>query len=273
MEENLKNLEDYFTACGYPLELTHPILEDVRKTPRCLEYKSKDNDRPFLVPFIQPYGIGSSELKHYVDNSVNKSLNKAPVFNNVNNAIIKSVYSKGPSLHNLLFRQKDISLGRGSGMSIRCISIEESLHKRGAKCKTCPLMAESDTVELNGNHYNNLEGGTCKSRLIIYLAKCTICPSMAYVGKTDTPLHIRVNGHRNATSKDGKITDEQALAHHASSHKVPFNDIYKVYVIKHVGRPDHLLMWVSKFINKFNTKHPFGLNLDNPMGLRVLIIK
>ena len=208
LDEGLKTLEGYFVDCGYPRDFVKQILDGVRKIPRSLEYKTKEDDMPFLVPFVQPYGPGSDELEHYINNSVDKILREAPVFNNVSKPIVKSVYSKGPSLRNILYRQKDISLGRGTGISSRCTTIEESKHKRGRKCQTCPLMANKNSVELNGTHYN-LEGGNCKSRNVIYLAKCKICTCKPYIGKTDCPVHDRVNGHQTVKLGTGiDKTDE-----------------------------------------------------------------
>ena len=47
------------------------------------------------------------------------------------------------------------------------------------------------------------------------------------IEKTDCPVHDRVNGHRTVKLGTGiDITDEQALAHHASSHNKNFNDVF-----------------------------------------------
>ena len=116
-----------------------------------------------------------------------------------------------------------------------------------------------------------LEGGNCKHRNVIYLFQCTIC-SICYVGKTDQPLHKRVNGHRNCGELDGLevITDFQALQYHASvTHKADFDRIYKVSIIKNVNCPNNLLHWEQVYVDKFNTQVPFGLNIENPLGIRV----
>ena len=41
------------------------------------------------------------------------------------------------------------------------------------------------------------------------------------------------------------------------------------YVVKNVNTPDDLLQNELFFIKEFNTKEPFGINIDAPMGLRI----
>ena len=131
-------------------------------------------------------------------------------------------------------------------------------------------MADSGSVVINDREFI-LDGGDCKTRNVIYLFHCTIC-AKGYIGKTDQPLHKRVNGHRNCESFDDEsmITDFQALMYHATvTHKSNFNDVYKVFVVKNVSNPKDLLKWELLYVNKFNTKEPYGLNIDNPMGIRL----
>ena len=192
------------------------------------------------------------------------------MFSGVDKPIIRTVFTRGKSLSSLLFRQRDVTLDCGSGLSVRCTSEEESRHKRGRKCMLCPLMANSGTVFINGKKFT-LDGGSCKQRNVIYLFLCTVC-SKGYTGKTDQPLHKRVNGHRNCEpfDDDSVITDFQALKYHAAViHGGDFNDVYKVFVVKNVSNPNDLLKWELLYIDKFNTKEPFGLNIDNPMGIRL----
>ena len=71
--------------------------------------------------------------------------------------------------------------------------------------------------------------------------QCSICLKV-YVGKTDNPLHKRINGHRNSGA-DSAVMDAQALAHHAvAGHNSNFNDIYKVWIVKNVVNPSDLFV-------------------------------
>ena len=132
---------------------------------------------------------------------------------------------------------------------------------------TCPMMSEKGTVVINGVDMS-CSGGDCKSRNIIYYFQCTVC-KLGYVGKTDQPLHKRVNGHRNCkVIEDEDITDFQILYHHSSLHDLPFLDCYRIWVIKQVA-PSELSATELEFIRKFKSLHPFGLSIDNPMGIKI----
>lgn len=271
LRDGLEKLTGYFLQCGYPGSLVDPIINQAMSSPRCLEYRSKEDDSSFMVPFHTPYGPGSQEIKKHVNGPVDSAFREAPVFSGIKKPVIRTVFTRGRTLSSLLFRQRDVSLDSSDGgLSVRCTSEEESKHKRGRKCMLCPLMANSNSVVINGNNFT-LDGGNCKQRNVVYLFQCTICDK-GYIGKTDQPLHKRVNGHRNCESFNDSslITDFQALQYHATvTHDCSFNDVFRVYVVKNVSNPRDLLKFELMYINSFNTKEPFGLNIDNPMGMRV----
>ena len=143
--------------------------------------------------------------------------------------------------------------------------------------KHVPNMSNSNNFKVNGITYNKCDGGNCKSNNVIYLAICKIC-NLAYFGKTTTPLHERLNNHRNSLNgfdyAKEPITDKQTLAYHALVHHQSqnFNNTYTYFIVKNVNNPDDLLSYEQFFINKFKTKKPTGLNCDNPVGVRVLRI-
>ena len=104
---------------------------------------------------------------------------------------------------------------------------------------------------------------------MIYCFQCVICWK-GYFGKTDIVLHKIVNGHRNPNPVDDTITDFQSMKNHAEVvHNSKFDDVYMVYVVKNVNTPDDLLRNEIFFIKEFNSKEPFGINIDAPMGLRI----
>ena len=131
-------------------------------------------------------------------------------------------------------------------------------------------MSNCDSTTINNVKHNNFDGGNCKSNNVVYLVQCSLCHK-AYVGKTVNPLHCRMNGHRNSKANENDlITDEQVLSHHATvTHQAQFNNIYRIWIVRKLNDPKSLLGLENYFINKFDTKHPFGLNIDNPLGLRI----
>ena len=275
LKRRLSELSSYFRNCGYPDDLIKPIFDKIANMERCLEYNSSKREQPFITPFLYTYGPGKDTIKNYIDYNVNNALKAAQSFSNIEVPIIKTVFKKPNSLRSLLFNQKKVVIDSGSdGLSERCTSVEEAQHRRGPKCMTCPMMSGTNTFVLNNSTFNECIGGTCKSNNIIYLAQCILC-NKGYFGKTTTPLHKRFNNHR--TSVDPKnlpteVTDEHSLAIHSlidHQNQRSFNELFKLFVVKSPA-PKDLKRTEQLFVNRFNTLRPVGLNIDNPIGLRML---
>ena len=85
-----------------------------------------------------------------------------------------------------------MSLGITKGGTVQC---------GVARCKTCCIVPHSPVskIVINGNAIS-LPSGNCKSKNIIYLSQCNLCPSNFYVGRTVQPLNKRINGHRQSFS-------------------------------------------------------------------------
>ena len=72
-----------------------------------------------------------------------------------------------------------------------------------------------------------------------------------------------------------EIDDENSLAAHAyfvHGEKTvnDFNDLYKFSIVKRLQNPDLLTRVEQSYINKYKTQHPLGLNINDPIGLRML---
>ena len=108
------------------------------------------------------------------------------------------------------------------------------------------------------------KGLSCKSKNVIYLAKCTLCNSnpdtgevSVYAGQTIQPLHKRMNGHRTCFSDtpDTKAKlqtwEKSALSKHAfEEHQGNFNlENYRLMAFKQ-SRPTNLNRLESKTINE-----------------------
>lgn len=66
------------------------------------------------------------------------------------------------------------------------------------RCTWCPLIAEGKEFrsEANGFKYKMFHDLNCHSSWVIYIITCMPCKKQ-YVGKSETPLNIRLNNHRN----------------------------------------------------------------------------
>ena len=278
LTERMTELATYFTNSQYPITLVKPILDKLTGLERNLSYNTKSVDKPFHVPYLCTYGAGEGEIGQYINQTVNTALKQAPVFQTLDKPIIKTVFRNAPSLRSTLFNQKKVVLSAGSearGFSVRCTSEEEARHKKGPKCQTCISMANDNKFTLNGISFNNCDGGDCKSYNMIYLALCTIC-NLGYFGKTTIPLHKRMNlhrGHIGSIKRLTEIDDDHVLAAHVvmdHQNQLNFQKLYRFFVVKKLANPRDLLKNEQKFINKFKTRRPTGLNIDNPIGISVL---
>ena len=273
----LNELTEHFRNSGYPIStMVESIFNKISSMERCLTYNSKDKEQPFHVPFIFTYGCGNNTIKHYINNNVNDALMKSNLFKDSAKPVIKTVFKKAPSIRSSTVDQKTVVLESDSaGWSKRCVSEEESKHKRGPKCQTCPMMANSNSFTLNGILFNKCDGGNCLSHNIIYMAQCKIC-HLGYIGKTTQSLRNRINGHRDAIESLGSLTeisDKEALSAHVlidHQNHLNFNSVYKLYVVRNMVEPRLLLSTEQFYINTFSTRKPTGLNIDNPIKVSVL---
>ena len=103
----------------------------------------------------------------------------------------------------------------------------------------------------------------------------------AYIGRTVSPLHIRMNGHRSkfyeiieGTNSILDLTkDEHSLGIHLVDHgfstRGDFGSVYKVSIIENTS-PRSLEFKENRYIHLLNTLRPHGLNTVNPFGLRLI---
>ena len=163
---------------------------------------------------------------------------------------------------------------RNRHLSESSSSSEDSLGPKTQRCEakgclTCPLLFDpTDVIIVNGQIVNLDFRLNCKDRSIIYLAQCQICTTGnsilkedSYFGQTVTPMHIRMNGHRDKFIIDERLKFEQsALSMHCFlKHKNDFKmGIFKLGIVRKMA-PLDLDREEEKFIFTFRTKI-LGLN-------------
>ena len=139
----------------------------------------------------------------------------------------------------------------------------------GRGCLTCPLLLDAnDIIMVNGKLVNLDFRLSCKDKDLIYIAQCQICCQKpgtfkedSYFGQTVTPMHVRMNGHRNKFVIDNNLKFEgSALSMHCFlEHKEQFSmQFFKLGIVRKV-RPIELDRLEDAFIQKFRTKI-WGLN-------------
>ena len=263
-----------FVKCGYPRQMVQEIMADVKNKQRSIEYKTNEDTLKVPVPYVTTFGPSSAAVKAFA-HKVNDHLRVDPVFNDFNcKKIVVPVFRKARSLNNVLFKQKDICFKTetSDGKTVKCTNIVQ----RGRKCASCPMASHLSKFVINGVELY-CEGGDCKSSIIIYLLTCKLC-QINYFGKTVNQFRDRFNGHRSHLKNirnAEEIDDENSLAAHAYFvHDLntvnEFNDLYRFSVVKRLQNPDLLTRVEQSFINRYKTQHPLGLNMNDPIGIRML---
>ena len=107
--------------------------------------------------------------------------------------------------------------------------------------------------------FNVQATATCKTRNVIYLIDCRKCRKQ-YVGETQNPLHIHLNGHRNDIAH--KRT-EKPVASHFNSPGHSLDDL-RIAVLEVMRSFDESLRRrrESYWIKQLRSLHPGGMNLD-----------
>ena len=141
----------------------------------------------------------------------------------------------------------------------------------GRGCKTCPLLATSPSMSINGKRLRLSARLNCKSKNVIYVAQCNLCSNQrgnrkedTYVGQTMQPFHRRVNGHRSKFTEaehQGSALAQHCWEKHRDSMDLSF---FTLGIVRQVN-PMGLDRAESKVIDLYRTKL-FGLN-------RILVVR
>ena len=112
---------------------------------------------------------------------------------------------------------------------------------------------------VTGEMFRVLATATCKTRNMIYLIQCSQCKKQ-YVGETENPPHIRLNGH---SSDIKNHREEKPVAAHFNSVGHSMEDL-QIIIIEKIHREDvvHRRRKESYWINSLQSMVPDGMNLD-----------
>ena len=133
-------------------------------------------------------------------------------------------------------------------------------------------------VDYNGKKVMTARGH-CKSRCLIYHARCSIC-DQKYVGKTVQPLHKRVNNHRSnfysclryrGDKRDLEDDDDHLLGlhlyfQHGIRNQKGFNSMYSFTILENCN-PMNIDLKEHLWIHRLRTIKPYGLNSHDPFGI------
>ena len=200
---NCNTLSSFFLKRGYDGKFLKKVVQEVSKLERdsLLEDKKKTDARDPQMIFVCEWHplLGSVPAilkKHY------------PILTNdtKTSVIFQSqpmvAYRRPKCIKNFVVKNKSKSLEKEAPKTT----------KKCGKCKLCPQIRMTETIT---NPQNNItieikDGGTCRSKGVIYAAICKKCNKI-YVGQTGEELKDRFSKHRYDIKKR---PDNSELAEH-----------------------------------------------------------
>ena len=170
----------------------------------------------------------------------------------IGNTRIMFAMKKGSSIGNSLVRNKALSAVTPviNGFTQKC---------NATGCQQCPLVNPEHKLTINNNKISIPSNFNCKTRNVIYLWKCNLCPQNEYYfGRTTQKCHERTNGHRGCFN-DTKWEKSALSMHTKDVHEQNLSlDNFQVSVIKKVS-PQQIRREEFRYIEKHRTKQ-LGLN-------------
>ena len=129
------------------------------------------------------------------------------------------------------------------------------------RCRTCQHIWTEDTFvsTTTGCSYHVRATATCKTRNVIYLIQCRKC-KLQYVGETQNPLHIRLNGHRSDI-RNKKLEKPVAAHFNTPGHSINNLSIMVIERMKNED-PDLRKKRESYWIHHLQSLSLTGMNLD-----------
>ena len=126
-------------------------------------------------------------------------------------------------------------------------------------CKTCNIKMRKDsfTSHSTGIKHRTRFSFTCKTKNLVYLIQC----GLQYVGETENPLHITMNGHKSDINT--RKLDKPVAAHfNQPDHSL--NDLRVMGIDKkHTNSAQWRKQRESYWIFTLDTMTPKGINLDD----------
>ena len=125
-----------------------------------------------------------------------------------------------------------------------------------------PTSFDEAEVIINGQICNLDMSLNCKSKNVLYLAKCQCCADFknGYFGQTVTEARCRMNGHRSTFSLEEEKYKKSALSYHCQLEHPDQFDLcnFRLGLVKKVP-PKNIDREEDILIHKYKT-HIWGLN-------------
>ena len=260
----LMKLKEQFTARGYKKAEVQETIERAKtKNREDLLSPPAKTDQKIPLTLVTTFNKTLPNLKDILHKnwgvlSINKEISKKfrmePLI----------AYRRNPNLRELL-----------GGNRIENGQVVKRQRNNSGKCspckailtyKCCRQIKATSTFKnrLTGKEYRIFHQVNCKDRNVIYLLECLKCDGKAYVGKTETPMNLRMNGHRSDSKKSQKLAVDIHFGQpgHSFDKDARFTIIEKVKKsnIQKDEVADLLLRREDFWIKQLQTIQPHGFN-------------
>ena len=271
LKMRLEELKVAFTTAGYPKNMVDNISEKVQNLERRIvpeETVETQNENPPPINVVSTYGCDDeivSTLKEY-----EQELTNTNIFRN-KNRVFKFIKRTAGSLRNKVVTNKALALGKKFGTTKPC---------RGRSCKCCKILCRDKTIGINGKSVG-CAPGTCHTYNIIYAVRCKLCErNNGYIGRSTRQLNERLGEHRTSyyrviegqnidTTKDDFSLGLHLYHDHGFRTRDMFDKTYEVTIVENVS-PCNQETIEHKYIHKYRTLKPNGINSHNPFSIPLI---
>ena len=127
-------------------------------------------------------------------------------------------------------------------------------------CKRCAHIRAGMTFESAkmGEKFRAHVTANCRTKNIVYLIECSKCKKQ-YIGETENPLHLHMNGHRSDCYC--KLSDKP-VSEHLNTISYSFEDLTVMVIEQIMAGSARCKQQESFWIHTLRALTPDGLNLD-----------
>lgn len=186
----------HFLKRGYPFRMVKELHNKVSRTNRedLLKYREKTpNTR---IPITVTYHPDLSGLLKNIRGGW-KSLSHDPSLPDIFKGTPVTAFKQPPNLRDLLVHSKQKNPSNNVSDSLG------NRHCGNSRCKMCSHMMCDTTIIIPPTGITLRPGRfDCNSANVVYLLMCCKCPTVSYIGETQTSFRSRFNNHKASIRKN-----------------------------------------------------------------------
>ena len=250
---------------GYSNDNINAQISKAKKMDREYLLKRREKDQLEKLPFVVTYNQQLPNLREAIDKHWD-ILHIHPKFREIFKNKPMLAFRRNVNLGDII-GQKNLTEGK--------IIRKKRLQLKEGQCKPCHSRSDNlcckqiqttkkFTSTKTKEEFKIYHQVNCKSKFVIYLMECCKC-KLQYVGKSEHPMNIRINKHRDDVSRPDAIK----VCQHFNTNSHKFNRDAIFTIIEQLQRQNrsiaemrHILEGREDFwIRRLNTLHPNGFNI------------